>query len=53
MSNVGPALGDAGPADNYFAIPAAGKWLLSFCMLIGRLEIYTVILLFMPMFWEK
>jgi trk system potassium uptake protein TrkH len=53
MSNVGPALGDAGPTDNYSAIPVAGKWLLSFCMLIGRLEIYTVILLFMPMFWEK
>ena len=53
MSNVGPALGETGPADNYFAIPSAGKWVLVFCMLIGRLEIYTVILLFMPMFWKK
>ncbi len=53
MSNVGPALGDAGPAENYASIPAAGKWILSVCMLIGRLEIYTVIVLFMPMFWEK
>ncbi len=53
MSNVGPALGDAGPADNYFAIPPAGKWVLVLCMLIGRLEIYTVILLFMPIFWRK
>lgn len=53
MSNVGPALGDAGPTENYATIPAAGKWVLIFCMLAGRLEIYTVILLFMPMFWEK
>jgi trk system potassium uptake protein TrkH len=53
MANVGPALGDAGPADNYFMIPAAGKWVLILCMLIGRLEIYTVILLFVPIFWRK
>ena len=53
MSNVGPALGDAGPAENYASIPALGKWILALCMLIGRLEIYTVILLFMPVFWEK
>jgi len=53
MSNVGPALGEAGPVDNYFMIPAAGKWVLILCMLIGRLEIYTVILLFMPLFWRK
>ena len=53
MANVGPALGDAGPVDNYASIPAAGKWILALCMLIGRLEIYTVILLVMPMFWTK
>jgi len=53
MSNVGPALGDAGPTENYYAMPSAGKWILTMCMLIGRLEIYTVILLFMPMFWRK
>jgi len=53
MSNVGPALGDAGPAENYASIPMLGKWILSMCMLIGRLEIYTVIVLFMPMFWKK
>ena len=53
MANVGPALGDAGPTDNYETIPVAGKWILILCMLAGRLEIYTVILLFMPMFWEK
>ncbi len=53
MANVGPALGEAGPTDNYETIPVAGKWVLILCMLAGRLEIYTVILLFMPMFWEK
>lgn len=53
MSNVGPALGYAGPAENYAAIPVPGKWILTLCMLIGRLEIYTVIVLFMPIFWEK
>jgi trk system potassium uptake protein TrkH len=53
MANVGPALGNAGPAENYALIPAAGKWVLSLCMLIGRLEIYTVILLFVPVFWRK
>jgi trk system potassium uptake protein TrkH len=53
MSNVGPALGEAGPTDNYSTIPTAGKWVLIFCMLVGRLEIYTVILLFVPIFWQK
>jgi len=53
MANVGPALGDAGPTENYEILPVAGKWILILCMLAGRLEIYTVILLFMPMFWQK
>lgn len=53
MSNVGPALGEAGPSSNYSAIPAAGKWVLIFCMLTGRLEIYTVVILFVPLFWRK
>ncbi len=53
MSNVGPALGEAGPTDNYSSIPNAGKWVLIFCMLIGRLEIYTVVIFFVPHFWRK
>jgi trk system potassium uptake protein TrkH len=53
LSNVGPALGSAGPAENYAMIPSAGKWVLIFCMLAGRLEIYTVILIFIPIFWRK
>ncbi|MEF9437548.1 MAG: TrkH family potassium uptake protein, partial [Candidatus Mariimomonas ferrooxydans] len=52
-SNVGPALGEAGPSSNYSAIPVAGKWVLIFCMLTGRLEIYTVVILFVPHFWRK
>ncbi len=53
MCNVGPALGSAGPAENYAAIPFIGKWILVFCMLTGRLEIYTVLILFVPQFWKK
>jgi trk system potassium uptake protein TrkH len=53
MSNVGPALGEAGPTDNYASIPFMGKWILIFCMLIGRLEIYTVVILLVPQFWQK
>jgi trk system potassium uptake protein TrkH len=52
MSNVGPALGDAGPSENYAAIPLTGKWILIFCMLVGRLEIYTVVVLLVPHFWK-
>lgn len=53
MSNVGPALGEAGPSENYSTIPVIGKWILILCMLIGRLEIYTVVILFVPHFWKK
>lgn len=53
MSNVGPALGEAGPAENYASLPLAGKWILIFCMLVGRLEVYTVLILFLPQFWKK
>jgi trk system potassium uptake protein TrkH len=53
MSNVGPAFGVAGPAENYASIPFIGKWILIFCMLTGRLEVYTVLILFVPHFWKK
>jgi trk system potassium uptake protein TrkH len=53
MCNVGPALGSAGPGDNYAGIPITGKWILIFCMLTGRLEVYTVLILFVPHFWKK
>jgi len=51
--NVGPGLGSVGPAHNYLHIPFLGKWVLIFCMLLGRLEIYTVIVLLMPEYWRK
>ncbi len=53
MNNVGPAMGEAGPVSNYSSIPIAGKWILIFCMLVGRLEYYTVLILFTPAFWKK
>ena len=53
MCNVGPALGEAGPVDNYAMIPVAGKWILMFCMLTGRLEVYTVLILFIPHLWKR
>ncbi|MGD8228590.1 MAG: potassium transporter TrkG [Desulfobacteraceae bacterium] len=53
MGNIGPGLGLVGPAKNYVVIPLVGKWVLIFCMLLGRLEIYTVIVLLMPEYWRK
>lgn len=53
INNIGPGLGDVGPADNYQNIPAIGKWFLSFLMLAGRLEVFTVLILFTPSFWKK
>ncbi len=53
ICNVGPALGLAGPAENYALLPQGAKWILIFCMLVGRLEVYTVIILFVPNFWKK
>ena len=52
MGNIGPGLGDVGPIDNYAHIPTAGKFILTFCMLLGRLEIYTVLILFSPNYWK-
>ncbi|MCB0263786.1 MAG: TrkH family potassium uptake protein [Calditrichaeota bacterium] len=53
MSNIGPGLGSVGPTDNFAHIPAIGKWLLSFLMMMGRLELFTVVILFSPSFWRK
>lgn len=53
IGNVGPGFGTVGPVDNFASIPTLGKWLLAWCMLIGRLEIYTMIILFVPEFWRK
>jgi trk system potassium uptake protein TrkH len=53
LGNVGPGLGTVGPADNYAQIPGIGKWILIACMLLGRLEIYTILVLLVPGFWRK
>ena len=53
LSNVGPGTGTTGPAGNFGHIPASGKWLMSFYMLVGRLEIYSVLFLFLPQYWKE
>ena len=53
MGNIGPGLGSVGPTDNYAHIHTVGKYVLSFCMLLGRLELYTVLILFSPNFWKR
>jgi trk system potassium uptake protein len=53
MGNIGPGLGEFGPTDNYALLPDAGKWILTFCMLLGRLEIFTVMVLFSRTFWKQ
>ena len=52
LSNVGPATGATGPASTFANVPASGKWLMSAYMLIGRLEIFTVLFLLMPNYWK-
>lgn len=53
LGNIGPGLGSVGPTDNYAHIPIVGKWILTFFMLAGRLEIYTVFIMLAPSFWKK
>ncbi len=53
MAGIGPGIGTVGPASNFAHLPESGKLLLSFLMLVGRLEIYTVIMLFTRFFWSK
>ena len=53
IGNIGPGFGMVGPVGNYAQIPILGKWLLVWCMLLGRLEIFTVIIMIVPEFWRK
>jgi trk system potassium uptake protein TrkH len=53
IGNIGPGLGLVGPAQNFYNVPLVGKWVLIFCMLLGRLEIYTVLVLMTSEFWRK
>ena len=52
LGNVGPAIGDVGPVNNFAAVPTSAKWVLSFLMLLGRLEMFTILILFTPYFWR-
>jgi len=53
LNNIGPGLGAVGPTDNYYLIPALGKWVLCGLMLLGRLEVYTVVILFSRFYWKR
>lgn len=53
LGNVGPGIGSVGPVDNFAHIPPLGKVFLSFLMLLGRLELFTVLILFTPYFWKR
>jgi trk system potassium uptake protein TrkH len=53
LGNIGPGFGKVGPVDNFGFISVAGKWVLSLLMLLGRLELFTVLILFTPYYWTK
>jgi trk system potassium uptake protein TrkH len=53
ISNIGPGLGSQGPAGHYADVPTFSKWVLSFLMMVGRLEIFTVLTLLLPSFWKQ
>lgn len=53
LGNIGPGLGDVGPVDNFGGLPLLSKWVLSALMLLGRLELFTVLILLTPYFWKK
>lgn len=53
LGNIGPGLGSVGPVDNFAHLPDIAKWILAFLMLLGRLELFTVIILLTPAFWRK
>ena len=52
IGNIGPGLGSIGPYDNWSHFPSGAKWIASFCMLLGRLEIFTVMIIFTKSFWR-
>ncbi len=53
LGNVGPAFGILSPVNNFDALPVLGKWWCAFLMLIGRLELFTVLILLTPFFWRN
>ena len=53
LGNIGPGLGNVGPTENFLHVSPVGKWFLSFLMLLGRLELFTILVLFSPTFWKQ
>jgi trk system potassium uptake protein TrkH len=53
MFNIGPGFGTVGPAENYAHLPDLSKWVLTVCMIAGRLEFYTLLVVLTPGFWKK
>ena len=53
MAGIGPGIGSVGPVSNFAHLPQAAKIILSLLMITGRLEIYTVLILFSPAYWKK
>lgn len=53
LGNVGPAIGSVGPVSNFAHLPDIAKWFLTFLMLLGRLELFTILIIFSPAFWKK
>ena len=54
ISNVGPGLGELiGPNGNFSQLPDFSKWILSLGMILGRLELFAILVLFLPSFWQK
>ncbi len=53
LGNIGPGLGNVGPAETFIHVKPLGKWFLSFLMLLGRLELFTVLVIFSPSFWRE
>jgi trk system potassium uptake protein TrkH len=52
LGNVGPGFGEIGPMENFYHLPDLAKWFLAFLMMLGRLELFTVLVLFSPSFWK-
>lgn len=53
LGNIGPSIGSVSPTESFSHLPSMAKWFCSFLMLIGRLELFTVLILFTPFFWRK
>lgn len=53
LGNVGPAIGNLGPVNNFSGVPMGAKWVFTFLMLLGRLELFTILIIFTPFFWRS